>query len=79
MCGGVKTCVIVVGGLECVIYESLEQKLVDNRNWGKPSQRGQHSPTTRKGRQSFPRTRQRWTLREVLHKIAAQACMDVIK
>jgi hypothetical protein len=25
MCGGVKTCVIVVGGLECMMYEPLEQ------------------------------------------------------
>jgi hypothetical protein len=25
MCKSVKTCVIVVGGLECVMYEPLEQ------------------------------------------------------
>jgi hypothetical protein len=46
MCRSVKTCVIVVGRLECVMYELLEEttcwnkQLVDNRNWGKPSRGG---------------------------------------
>ncbi len=53
------TCVILQGDLCVLCMHRWNEQLFDNRNWGKPSRGGQHSPIMRK--ESCPRARQRWT------------------
>jgi hypothetical protein len=83
MCRNVKTSVIFVGGLECVMYEPMKQTTFDNRNWNRatPSwgrKGGSTNPPCGRGGSLSPERGRDGLIHKVLQRIAAQVCMNVM-